>query len=1346
MCHNNFICCNASKSLLSSISSYFNTNQNDSSNNIKINYSSITSDDELLQLLFHDYHNINGSVLARISILLSKHGIKDLKKRATMRRLLLEKLGKDESKLMKEETDAIRDAAFRDAAKKHLPTREEIAKLPKWKERENVVGSEHGYVRHFQDHEGKLLIAKWDATSESWNSDIKKILQDNFQGVFGKSERGQSSPVDTILEQTTSNGPTLEEIVKLPKWSSNNQFTGIEGQIKIFQMDGQPVISSWNVENETWSKFEEITKSHYNNGYKGFKMDDLIRKSIQYDHALAIGIGHSKSTAENLLIGYNDGDHPLVTAQTVANEYKLEKSHMVVLADSIQRYTGASPPLSYIISGAGSKHINGRYNLNIRENGELWYRKQIPTTEYDPEWDEKKQLVLLRCIMSSTCSAQSNSASSGTKEWFISETDINQPCTENDVDYYNNLSQGKLPQTSAWTICKHCIGRYPLPKFVTGVPLDEQSRMEKGRNRPTPEEISKLPKWKNKYIQVTNSLVGLGKRQVKLFQRGGKVVKAVWRASTQTWSEFAEITEFHYKNGLDGWDVLDLMRKSIQYEHALTYRSEEENVIIGYNYGDDPFVTARRVIDEYKLDSGHMFFHAWNNKYRIADFIREAEEVIKTGVSQTKMSQPNPEAFWISLILVIAIGFIYLYEYGKGSPKKASPIINKMILVKLSATNRLKRNQGRKLKGLINKSGVEDIQIGKKTDQLSVMNKIEASSGVRYVPVHVKGSEEAVQKAVVLIQQAIDKENVDEDIKLPSIDTKQAATSTSNQSLTTTAINTYKKATNYIGKGTVIAVAVLYSVWLMILLLQYQDCSTDKYCQPSFKAAFVGLVLGFLICSAVVLVLRIIAYGLSLINKYTGISKYDFIIVFGSLCFVVMFGIIFGVNGHSEFVAYIFFLGAIILLLWILFDLYQTMKIKQTFYVESTKAKELTKMKEIRIKSSIDMQLYLKIQPAVAGDSYRTMHMSGSRRNVREAIGIIQEAVGKENVSTTKPSSTMSLQESASSKVNSSEAQPIQEESTRETNNNKLAKETASSIGNVPVSEPQPNQKETTTESPVQCETKNYNDNGLTKEATTTKSPPARVVPEEDVPSEIGIGSTQGMTRDTITEASMSSLNDRSNISKSYSNFTLNEDDPLLIFLRSQASCIKGSVDEFYTWLVKSEDIDSMLALKEAVNEDDYLNDMKVGDGGSGIKGFKRKAFLRAISEYFKSDAKPIAEVHHSLPQCQKKNLSDTEDPPEELVCPISLNLMTNDPVVAADGITYERASIEDWFEKSKAKISDAQENLKNKPHSEADQRVVDTGICSPVYGSKLENLTLVSITVVRNMARAYKEKREAGS
>jgi hypothetical protein len=179
-------------------------------------------------------------------------------------------------------------------------------------------------------------------------------------------------------------------------------------------------------------------------------------------------------------------------------------------------------------------------------------------------------------------------------------------------------------------------------------------------------------------------------------------------------------------------------------------------------------------------------------------------------------------------------------------------------------------------------------------------------------------------------------------------------------------------------------------------------------------------------------------------------------------------------------------------------------------------------------------------------------------------------------------------------------------------------------------------------------------------------------------------------------------------------------------------------VDEFYTWLVNSEDIDSMMALKEAVCEDDYLNNkMKRGCGSSGMKGFKLSTFKRGVLEY---------EVKHTTPDNDESKApaaSNTNEPPEELVCPISLVLMTKDPVVAADGITYERSSIEDWFEKSMAKISDAQEKLTNNQQSKSDQRVINNGVCSPVYGSKLESLILIPNTSLRNMARAYKEQKD---
>jgi hypothetical protein len=112
-----------------------------------------------------------------------------------------------------------------------------------------------------------------------------------------------------------------------------------------------------------------------------------------------------------------------------------------------------------------------------------------------------------------------------------------------------------------------------------------------------------------------------------------------------------------------------------------------------------------------------------------------------------------------------------------------------------------------------------------------------------------------------------------------------------------------------------------------------------------------------------------------------------------------------------------------------------------------------------------------------------------------------------------------------------------------------------------------------------------------------------------EVPSEIGF-------RSQLTQEANTNNLDRSSMSNTSSNPALNENDPLLMFLRSQHTCIKGNIEEFYTWLV-NEDIDCMSALKEAVSDDEYLDDsMKKGCGASGIKGFKRKVFQRAVLEY----------------------------------------------------------------------------------------------------------------------------------
>jgi len=75
-----------------------------------------------------------------------------------------------------------------------------------------------------------------------------------------------------------------------------------------------------------------------------------------------------------------------------------------------------------------------------------------------------------------------------------------------------------------------------------------------------------------------------------------------------------------------------------------------------------------------------------------------------------------------------------------------------------------------------------------------------------------------------------------------------------------------------------------------------------------------------------------------------------------------------------------------------------------------------------------------------------------------------------------------------------------------------------------------------------------------------------------------------------------------------------NEIQVLLAFLQSQKACIKGSPIAFFNWLVNSEDIVSLANLAEAVSDHKYVREsLQVGDGQTGLKGFKRNTFREAI-------------------------------------------------------------------------------------------------------------------------------------
>ena len=93
------------------------------------------------------------------------------------------------------------------------------------------------------------------------------------------------------------------------------------------------------------------------------------------------------------------------------------------------------------------------------------------------------------------------------------------------------------------------------------------------------------------------------------------------------------------------------------------------------------------------------------------------------------------------------------------------------------------------------------------------------------------------------------------------------------------------------------------------------------------------------------------------------------------------------------------------------------------------------------------------------------------------------------------------------------------------------------------------------------------------------------------------------------------------------------------------------------------------------MSDDEYLEDsMKVGCGSSGLKGFKRRAFQRAVLEYHEEQAEILSTKHNDSSPLRGMNgnpllpanlFSDFDDPHSnnlssnfsnpnsELVCPI---------------------------------------------------------------------------------------------
>eukprot|EP00566_Odontella_aurita_P003745 CAMPEP_0113568326 /NCGR_PEP_ID=MMETSP0015_2-20120614/23789_1 /TAXON_ID=2838 /ORGANISM="Odontella" /LENGTH=1317 /DNA_ID=CAMNT_0000470859 /DNA_START=374 /DNA_END=4327 /DNA_ORIENTATION=+ /assembly_acc=CAM_ASM_000160 len=217
-------------------------------------------------------------------------------------------------------------------------------------------------------------------------------------------------------------------------------------------------------------------------------------------------------------------------------------------------------------------------------------------------------------------------------------------------------------------------------------------------------------------------------------------------------------------------------------------------------------------------------------------------------------------------------------------------------------------------------------------------------------------------------------------------------------------------------------------------------------------------------------------------------------------------------------------------------------------------------------------------------------------------------------------------------------------------------------------------------------------------------------------------------------------------------------DSALLTFLELQKACLKGLPSDFHLWLSESEDIAVIEDLAEAVKDDSYVKEvLQPGDGTVGVKGFKRAAFKKAVlaaaekaggadEKLMENDTKVknvatarivgATQMTRFDRNINTGSVGGPADIPTELVCPITHVLMVQDPVLAADGMTYERSAIQMWFERQNSEVEAAQRELMVDPTSQRARSIVERGVLSPVTHTKMPSLSLIPNVALRTMAR----------
>lgn len=123
-------------------------------------------------------------------------------------------------------------------------------------------------------------------------------------------------------------------------------------------------------------------------------------------------------------------------------------------------------PTSFLVKNAGTELVNGEYQL-CAESGVNAMKGNC--SMYTKELKNGQTLTLFRCTMRS-----------GSKWWFISEADKDQPGTDKDIDYYQNQTQREddaIPPTDDWTSTNQSIAPAPTLSPIYSSPKTSATKI-----------------------------------------------------------------------------------------------------------------------------------------------------------------------------------------------------------------------------------------------------------------------------------------------------------------------------------------------------------------------------------------------------------------------------------------------------------------------------------------------------------------------------------------------------------------------------------------------------------------------------------------------------------------------------------------------------------------------------------------------------------------------------------------------------------------------------------------------------------------------------------------------------